>query len=101
MHNYLGCAFCFSDTDSTNYLQIVGRSIYNASDYINATILVVSPHVINSIKILAICVYILSYTITVILKECIYNNLICDLVYKIVLSLVAASDVNYNVLHAC
>ena len=41
--------FVFFDTDSTNYLQIAGRSIYNASDYINASILAVSAHVINLI----------------------------------------------------
>ena len=103
MHNYLCCVFCFFfDTDSTNYLQIAGRSIYNASDYINASILVVSPHVINSIKILAIWVYILSHNYSHPERMyIIYNNLMCDLVYIIVLRLVAASDVNYNVLHAC
>ena len=51
MHNYVSCALCFSNTDSTNYLPIAGRNSHNASDYINASLLAVSAHVLNSIEL--------------------------------------------------
>ena len=65
--------FCFSDTDSTNCFHIAGRSTHNASDYINASILAVSAHVINCNKdIKNLCMYTFNYSHSE--RMHIYNN---------------------------
>ena len=53
----------FSNTDSTNYIHIAGRTTYNASDYTNATMLAVS--VMSSISATPSVIENINYTTNV------------------------------------